>query len=246
MNRTTQSHKPKVLLDRDIQNPRFDAGTLFEVLADDPYESKVKVQSLDPGDSGVILCNREILREVTSLEALVLLPVKPVRNRLKIYRDQEWLKEIPVISENKRVVVKDKFEGIVKFKGVVREYGPGIRFIVEIQDGTNDPIKRKQCFSIQDLRLLEGREIYHGILLCQFSAQPNRAAVLMALLHVAEGIGKRIACSACCHHFQQIRSSGGCGSEHIWLAKNMAVQPHSIMLLYSRSRVFLFFFMQCH
>uniref|UniRef100_A0A131YT81 ubiquitinyl hydrolase 1 n=1 Tax=Rhipicephalus appendiculatus TaxID=34631 RepID=A0A131YT81_RHIAP len=162
MNRTTQSHKPKVLLDRDIQNPRFDAGTLFEVLADDPYESKVKVQSLDPGDSGVILCNREILREVTSLEALVLLPVKPVRNRLKIYRDQEWLKEIPVISENKRVVVKDKFEGIVKFKGVVREYGPGIRFIVEIQDGTNDPIKRKQCFSIQDLRLLEGREIYHG------------------------------------------------------------------------------------
>ncbi|KAL3170166.1 hypothetical protein MRX96_015215 [Rhipicephalus microplus] len=162
MNRTTQSHKPKVLLDRDIQNPRFDAGTLFEVLADDPYESKVKVQSLDPGDSGVILCNREILREVTSLEALVLLPVKPVRNRLKIYRDQEWLKEIPVISENKRVVVKDKFEGIVKFKGVVREYGPGIRFIVEIQDGTNDPIKRKQCFSIQDLRLLEGREIHHG------------------------------------------------------------------------------------
>ncbi|XP_065280600.1 ubiquitin carboxyl-terminal hydrolase CYLD isoform X4 [Dermacentor albipictus] len=162
MNRTTQSHKPKVLLDRDIQNPRFDAGTLFEVLADDPYESKVKVQSLDPGDSGVILCNREILREVTSLEALVLLPVKPVRNRLKIYRDQEWLKEIPVISENKRVVVKDKFEGIVKFKGVVREYGPGIRFIVEIQDGTNDPIKRKQCFSIQDLRLLEGRENYHG------------------------------------------------------------------------------------
>ncbi|XP_077503567.1 ubiquitin carboxyl-terminal hydrolase CYLD isoform X7 [Amblyomma americanum] len=162
MNRTTQSHKPKVLLDRDIQNPRFDAGTLFEVLADDPYESKVKVQSLDPGDSGVILCNREILREVTSLEALVLLPVKPVRNRLKIYRDQEWLKEIPIISENKRVVVKDKFEGIVKFKGVVREYGPGIRFIVEIQDGTNDPIKRKQCFSIQDLRLLDGREIYHG------------------------------------------------------------------------------------
>ncbi|KAH6944063.1 hypothetical protein HPB50_001511 [Hyalomma asiaticum] len=134
MNRTSQSHKPKVLLDRDIQNPRFDAGTLFEVLADDPYESKVKVQSLDPGDSGVILCNREILREVTSLEALVLLPVKPVRNRLKIYRDQEWLKEIPVISENKRVVVKDKFEGIVKFKGVVREYGPGIRFIVEIQN----------------------------------------------------------------------------------------------------------------
>ncbi|KAH9362294.1 hypothetical protein HPB48_002272 [Haemaphysalis longicornis] len=195
MNRTTQSHKPKVLLDRDLQNPRFDAGTLFEVLADDPYESKVKVQSLDPGDSGVVLCNREILREVTPLEALVLLPVKPVRNRLKIYRDQEWLKEIPVISENKRVVVKDKFEGIVKFKGVVREYGPGIRFIVEIQvvpifpapdftdstarehtlsnefkclhgslwqDGTNDPIKRKQCFSIQDLRLLEGREIYHG------------------------------------------------------------------------------------
>ncbi|KAK8769362.1 hypothetical protein V5799_014173 [Amblyomma americanum] len=173
MNRTTQSHKPKVLLDRDIQNPRFDAGTLFEVLADDPYESKVKVQSLDPGDSGVILCNREILREVTSLEALVLLPVKPVRNRLKIYRDQEWLKEIPIISENKRVVVKDKFEGIVKFKGVVREYGPGIRFIVEIQDGTNDPIKRKQCFSIQDLRLLDGREIYHG----QFCSKSSCAAL---------------------------------------------------------------------
>lgn len=133
MSRSAQSHKPKVLLERDLQNPRFDAGTLFEVLDDDPYETKVKVQSLDPGDSTVILCRRSYLRELTPLEALVLLPVKPVRNRLKIYRDEEWLKEIPVISENKRVIVKDKFEGIVKFKGVVREYGPGIRFIVEIQ-----------------------------------------------------------------------------------------------------------------
>lgn len=162
MSRSAQSHKPKVLLERDLQNPRFDAGTLFEVLDDDPYETKVKVQSLDPGDSTVILCRRSYLRELTPLEALVLLPVKPVRNRLKIYRDEEWLKEIPVISENKRVIVKDKFEGIVKFKGVVREYGPGIRFIVEIQDGSNEPIKRKQCFSIQDLRLFDGQEIYHG------------------------------------------------------------------------------------
>ncbi|KAM7283184.1 uncharacterized protein ISCGN_000324 [Ixodes scapularis] len=162
MNRPTQSRRPKVLLDRDLQNPRFDAGTLFEVLGDDPYDAKMKVQSLDPGDSTAILCRRDVLKELTPLEALVLLPVKPVRNRLKIYRDDDWLKEIPVICENKRVIVKDKVEGIVKFKGVVKEYGPGIRFIVEIQDGTNDPIKRKQCVSIQDLRLLDGREIYHG------------------------------------------------------------------------------------
>ncbi|CAN7992179.1 unnamed protein product, partial [Ixodes hexagonus] len=162
MNRPTQSRRPKVLLERDLHNPRFDAGTLFEVLGDDPYDSKMKVQSLDPGDSTVILCRRDVLKELTPLEASVLLPVKPVRNRLKIYRDDDWLKEIPVICENKRVIVKDKLEGIVKFKGVVKEYGPGIRFIVEIQDGTNDPIKRKQCVSIQDLRLLNGREIYHG------------------------------------------------------------------------------------
>lgn len=68
-----------------------------------------------------------------------------------------------------------------------------------------------------------------GISLCQLSAWPNYAALVMVQLHVAEVIGKRIACCAFCHRLFHLDEVDG---NTFGLPRHMDLQPHSIILLY--------------
>lgn len=111
-------------------------GSLLQEVKSDQSSSSLCVQSLDH-DNVYMLCNNTDVHELSSFEAEVLVPVSPVRDRLRVLCDDNWLKEAAMIVEGSNVNVDlgadlDPVEGIVRYCGAVPELGKGIFYGIEL------------------------------------------------------------------------------------------------------------------
>ncbi|KFM63133.1 hypothetical protein X975_27048, partial [Stegodyphus mimosarum] len=136
----------KKILDDNRPNPLYNKntletevqlvpGSLLQEIKSD-QGSSVCVQSLDH-DNVYMLCNNSDVHELTPFEAEVLVPVSPVRDRLHVLSDEQWLKEAAMIVEGSNVNVDlgadlDPVEGIVRYCGIVPELGKGIFYGIEL------------------------------------------------------------------------------------------------------------------
>ncbi|KAF8781799.1 hypothetical protein HNY73_012159 [Argiope bruennichi] len=111
-------------------------GSILQEVKSEPGSPSLCVQSLDH-DNVYMLCNNTDVHELSPFEAEVLVPVSPVRDRLRVLSDDDWLKEAEMIVEGSNVNVDlgadlDPVEGIVRYCGVVPELGKGIVFGIEL------------------------------------------------------------------------------------------------------------------
>ncbi|XP_021004113.1 ubiquitin carboxyl-terminal hydrolase CYLD isoform X2 [Parasteatoda tepidariorum] len=123
----------KLALETEVQ---LVPGSILQEIKSEPGSSSICVQSLDH-DNVYMLCNDSDVHELTPFEAEILVPVSPVRDRLRVLGDEQWLKEAAMIVEGSNVNVDlgadlDPVEGIVRFCGNVPELGKGILYGVEL------------------------------------------------------------------------------------------------------------------
>ncbi|GFY72565.1 CAP-Gly domain-containing protein [Trichonephila inaurata madagascariensis] len=134
----TDDNRPNSLFNKSALETEVQLvpGSILQEIKSEPGSPSMCVQSLDH-DNVYMLCNNSDVHELSPFEAEVLVPVSPVRDRLRVLSDEQWLKEAEMIVEGSNVNVDlgadlDPVEGIVRYCGVVPELGKGIVFGIEL------------------------------------------------------------------------------------------------------------------
>ncbi|GIX76680.1 CAP-Gly domain-containing protein [Caerostris darwini] len=134
----TDDNRPNSLFNKSALETEVQLvpGSILQEIKSEPGSPSMCVQSLDH-DNVYMLCNNNDVHELSPFEAEVLVPVSPVRDRLRVLSDDQWLKEAEMIVEGSNVNVDlgadlDPVEGIVRYCGVVPELGKGIIFGIEL------------------------------------------------------------------------------------------------------------------
>lgn len=135
----TDDNRPNTLLYKSALETEVQlvpGSIVQEIEAEPPGSPSICVQSLDH-DNVYMLCSNNDVHELSPFEAEVLVPVSPVRDRLKVLSDEHWLKEAEMIVEGSNVNVDlgadlDPVEGVVRYCGMVPELGKGIMFGIEL------------------------------------------------------------------------------------------------------------------